>query len=156
MGGPKNLINIGYVPGNGEDDITDFRFVSWWKELNFLDDDGTPIQGRAMRLKEGIERFFITDINNPAAGSLAQSTLPVMWDAFGKDDNADAAAQGRGAILVFNHIPGGVNVLYMDGHVEWKKYEQYGDMPWNARPVSNGYNPGQHWANYTHVYGGMG
>src|SRR5690606_16497795 len=47
VGGPKNLINIGYVPGNGEDDITAFLFVSWSKELNFLDDDGTPIQGRA-------------------------------------------------------------------------------------------------------------
>jgi prepilin-type processing-associated H-X9-DG protein len=22
----------------------------------------------------------------------------------------------------FNHLPGGANVLYMDGHVEWVKY----------------------------------
>ena len=30
------------------------------------------------RLREGIERFFITDINNPAASSSAQSSLAVM------------------------------------------------------------------------------
>src|SRR5690606_30836711 len=33
-----------------------------------------------LRLKEGIERFMITDINNPAAGAQAQSTIPVMAD----------------------------------------------------------------------------
>jgi prepilin-type N-terminal cleavage/methylation domain-containing protein/prepilin-type processing-associated H-X9-DG protein len=70
------------------------------------------------RLREGIERFFITDINNPASGALAQSGLPVMWDTFGAP--ANAAATGGGA--VFNHIPGGCNILYMDGHVEFTRY----------------------------------
>jgi len=62
------------------------------------------------RLREGIERFFITDINNPAGSATAQSELAVMWDAV--------------SILVenFNHVPGGSNVLYMDGHVEFLKY----------------------------------
>ena len=32
------------------------------------------------RLREGIERFLITDINNPGASALAQSGLPVMFD----------------------------------------------------------------------------
>ena len=36
--------------------------------------------GLAYRLREGIERFFITDINNPAAGAKAQSSIPVMFD----------------------------------------------------------------------------
>jgi prepilin-type N-terminal cleavage/methylation domain-containing protein/prepilin-type processing-associated H-X9-DG protein len=62
------------------------------------------------RLREGIERFFITDINNPGGSAEAQSELPVMWDAV--------------SILVenFNHVPGGSNVLYMDGHVAFSKY----------------------------------
>jgi len=62
------------------------------------------------RLREGIERFFITDINNPAGSSIAQSDIPIMWDAV--------------SILVrdFNHVPGGSNVLYMDGHVAFLKY----------------------------------
>lgn len=57
------------------------------------------------RLCEGVERFLNTDINNPAASALAQSELGFFFDyvAPGPSD--------------FNHIPGGGNVLYMDGHV---------------------------------------
>ena len=57
------------------------------------------------RLREGIERFFITDINNAAASATGQSQLAVMWD------NLSSAKEN------FNHVPGGANVLYMDGHV---------------------------------------
>ena len=64
------------------------------------------------RLREGIERFFITDINNPAGSAQAQSTLPVIWDQV----SADIALAG------FNHIPGGANVMFMDGHVEFIRY----------------------------------
>jgi prepilin-type N-terminal cleavage/methylation domain-containing protein/prepilin-type processing-associated H-X9-DG protein len=64
------------------------------------------------RLREGIERFMITDINNPAGSAISQSELPVMWDQI--DDDQD-----------FSHIPGGMNVLYMDGHVEWVSYPSH-------------------------------
>jgi len=67
------------------------------------------------RLREGIERFFITDINNPAGSSKAQSELVVMWDSVW------APSKGSGESY-FNHIPGGGNVLYMDGHVSFIKY----------------------------------
>ena len=64
----------------------------------------------AYRLREGIERFFITDVNNPAATAHAQSELMVM-----ADNIADAAES-------FNHIPGGANILFMDGHVDFFRY----------------------------------
>jgi len=67
---------------------------------------------RVYRLREGIERFLITDINNPAATAQAQSTVWVMTDIL---------CAGKGASM-FNHIPGGCNVLYMDGHVQFVKY----------------------------------
>jgi len=71
------------------------------------------------RLKEGVERFMITDINNPGGANMAQSNLMVMFDQLAtKVEN-------------YNHIPGGANVLYMDGHVEFKKYERNGDLPTN-------------------------
>ncbi len=155
VGGPSTWDAIRYIGGNGEDDITNFVHLPWWAS-GFYDDDGTQIAGKALRLKEGIERFFITDINNAAGSAMAQSTLAIMWDAYGRGDNWDAAAQGRGAVLVFNHLPGGCNVLYMDGHVEFKKYQKYGSMPFNAQPYPGRYNPGQHWDQWTHVYGGMG
>jgi prepilin-type N-terminal cleavage/methylation domain-containing protein/prepilin-type processing-associated H-X9-DG protein len=65
----------------------------------------------AYRLREGIERFFITDINNPAASSIAQSEIFIMMD----DLNA-------GVPQYMNHIPGGCNVLYLDGHVSFLRY----------------------------------
>ena len=72
-----------------------------------------PINGftSVLRLREGIERFFITDINNAAATAKAQSVITVMHDSI--DENG----------INFNHIPGGSNVLYMDGHVAFLKYE---------------------------------
>lgn len=69
-------------------------------------------------LREGIERFLVTDINNPAATAQAQSTICIMWDTFGTGETASAT----GGAVVFNHIPGGTNVLYMDGHVDFLRY----------------------------------
>ncbi len=62
------------------------------------------------RLRQGIERFLITDINNPAATAASSSNVPLMWDHI----SANAGA--------FAHVPGGGNVLYLDGHVEFIKY----------------------------------
>jgi prepilin-type N-terminal cleavage/methylation domain-containing protein/prepilin-type processing-associated H-X9-DG protein len=68
------------------------------------------------RLREGVERFLITDINNPGAGSVSQSVIPVMWDHL--------TPQIKGSC----HVPAGMNVLYMDGHVEWSSYPSR--APW--------------------------
>ena len=64
------------------------------------------------RLREGIERFLISDINNPAASAKAQSSIFIMMDQFGAGESIEK----------FNHVPGGCNVLFMDGHVEFIKY----------------------------------
>lgn len=71
-------------------------------------------------LKEGMERFLITDINNPAAGAQAQSTIAAMWDRLGAWDITKN--QPSSSMKGFAHIPGGCNVLYMDGHVEFVRY----------------------------------
>ncbi|MCP4641834.1 MAG: prepilin-type N-terminal cleavage/methylation domain-containing protein [bacterium] len=68
------------------------------------------------RLREGVERFLISDINNAAATSVAQSEVPVMWDHL--------TPQVRGSC----HVPAGMNVLYFDGHVAWAHYPS--DSPW--------------------------
>jgi prepilin-type N-terminal cleavage/methylation domain-containing protein/prepilin-type processing-associated H-X9-DG protein len=78
------------------------------------------------RLREGIERFFITDINNPGASTMAQSTLSVMSDWV----NSEAG----GNDMQFNHLPGGANVLYMDGHVEFLRYPN----KWPVSPLFAG------------------
>lgn len=67
--------------------------------------------GTIYRAREGIERFLITDINNPAASAQAQSTIWLMYDEVN-------SAQPTW----MNHIPGGCNVLYLDGHVQFLRY----------------------------------
>ncbi len=89
----------------------------------FRDDGVTPLPTTYPRLKDGIERFLITDINNPAAAATAQSSLVVMFDAWSPARGNDywVAAGETGGVLRFNHVPGGSNVLYLDGHVEFVK-----------------------------------
>ncbi len=71
------------------------------------------------RLREGIDRFLITDINNPAGSAAAQSDIVMMYDRLSTNTR------------MFNHPPGGANVLYMDGHVNFMKYERNGTAPAN-------------------------
>lgn len=116
---PESYYYIGHV-------VTDawaaFGWFAAWTPFN-ADDDLDTSQGvipsgygstkdndDALRLRDGIERFMITDINNPAGSSRAQSEIPVMYDY----PSANVAQ--------YAHVPGGGNVLYMDGHVEFIKY----------------------------------
>ncbi len=64
----------------------------------------------AYRLKEGVERFLVTDINNPSVMAAAQSQIGYFTDFMSRKTKD------------FSHVPGGGNVLYMDGHVEFIKY----------------------------------
>lgn len=73
------------------------------------------------RLREGIERFLITDINNPAASAQSQSEVWIMLDRL------------TTFVRESNHVPGGANVLYMDGHVVFLRY---GEGPPAVRGVA--------------------
>jgi len=100
----------------------------WMLEERWSDDMAEPV---VYRLREGIERFLITDINNAAQGALAQSSLPVLWDAL-SGESPDH----------FNHVPGGCNVLYMDGHASFLRYVPTGSdacrNTGSAFPVNGG------------------
>jgi prepilin-type N-terminal cleavage/methylation domain-containing protein/prepilin-type processing-associated H-X9-DG protein len=162
---------IFYFHGNAEEDITQQQINQWdanhgWctADLQFnggVNEDGQPIATQYYRLREGIERFFITDINNPAGSAKGQSTLPVMWDAWASNLNRDYDAQGsigKAAVATFNHLPGGVNVLYMDGHVEFLKYSDPGPMPFDPPDGANivGGGPRGGYSMLSNLFGGMG
>ena len=59
--------------------------------------------GKIYRLREGIERYLITDINNPGTPRTLAASIPVMIERLGLHE-------------------GGTNVLFMDGHVEFMEY----------------------------------
>lgn len=130
-GCPKNWkYGIVHFPHHGAEDLT---IPSTYDQ--YVDADGSPLPKSIHRLREGVERFFITDINNPASGSVGQSTLAVMWDAWGNSLNS--LANMSSGIVAFNHSPGGSNVLYMDGHVSWVRFGS-GHPVWNEPQPSNG------------------
>lgn len=90
-------------------------------------DDGSPLPATIYRTREGVERFYITDINNPAASATAQSTIAVQLDSWAPTIDPRAGfigtyPDGVKTLTAFNHLPGGANVLYMDGHVEFVRY----------------------------------
>jgi len=82
-----------------------------------MDDDisvnrglGNGDESTIFRLREGIERFLITDIYNSACSAMGQSELFVVHDVVSMN------------VPDFHHTPGGANVLYLDGHVSFIRF----------------------------------
>jgi prepilin-type N-terminal cleavage/methylation domain-containing protein/prepilin-type processing-associated H-X9-DG protein len=99
----QSLVNTLTDAGTGNLD-------AYEQDLSYLHESYGPTT--LYRLREGVERFLITDINNPAASALAQSELGFFFDYVAPSPSN------------FNHVPGGGNVLYMDGHVGFLRYPE--------------------------------
>ena len=67
-----------------------------------------PMGSKIPFLREGAERWYITDIGNPAAAPYTQGLIVVLHEELFEDDEA------------FYHAGGAMNLLYMDGHVDSK------------------------------------
>jgi prepilin-type N-terminal cleavage/methylation domain-containing protein/prepilin-type processing-associated H-X9-DG protein len=68
---------------------------------------------RVNRLDAGIDRFLITDVNAALTDAEAGSSIiPIAWDQISTD------------ITEFSHVPAGQNCLFLDGHVEFKRYDR--------------------------------
>ena len=64
------------------------------------------------RLTQGVDRFLIEDINTIFTGNEAgASIIPIIWDQLSTN------------ITQFSHVPAGQNCLYLDGHVEFHRYD---------------------------------
>ncbi len=73
---------------------------------------GNSKGGSLNRLSSGVDRFLITDINKIFTGNeTGSSVVPIMWD------------QISTLISEFSHVPAGQNVLYLDGHVDFHRYD---------------------------------
>ncbi len=140
-GAPEEWSRIEFFTHRGLVDINiPDRSTNWFQNFSAqipipdypLDDDGSLLPGTYPRLREGIERFFITDINNPGAGAAAQSTIAAMFDSWSPGSQGVATAWARDAASTanFNHVPGGSNVLFMDGHVRFIRYNSEYPIEW--------------------------
>jgi prepilin-type N-terminal cleavage/methylation domain-containing protein/prepilin-type processing-associated H-X9-DG protein len=84
-------------------------------EWSFEDENGDDHS--LLPLREGIERFLTTDINNPSSSYISDTQLPIMFDKVST------------VVAEFNHVPGGANILYLDGHAEYTKYPSRDTFP---------------------------
>jgi prepilin-type N-terminal cleavage/methylation domain-containing protein/prepilin-type processing-associated H-X9-DG protein len=132
--GPAQLVGLSVVigtPALNQDPSDDFQLegdvdLQAVLDLTSLDftADGNGGTATIYRLREGIERFLITDINNPGASARAQSELPITWDKI---------SSNVGGGVGYNHVPGGCNTLYLDGHVAFvRQGEQFPATPSHA------------------------
>ena len=63
-------------------------------------------------LTQDVNRFLITDINTSFTGAeIGNSSVAMVWDGLSTD------------IVEFSHVPAGQNVLYLDGHVQFLRYD---------------------------------
>lgn len=84
-------------------------------EWTFVDENGRD--QRVHPLRHGVERTLITDIDAPWRGWQSDSSIPIAFDHVSTNR------------VYFNHLPGGANVLYMDGHVEFATYPRMEPYP---------------------------
>jgi prepilin-type N-terminal cleavage/methylation domain-containing protein/prepilin-type processing-associated H-X9-DG protein len=131
--GPLSYVYVGYMMLNDSQSLAGLAVYSWmdsimpislaqtdgWRNVNGnMASYGFTGSGNAggntlHRLSTGVDRFLISDINRILTGSEAgASVVPVMWDQVSTD------------ISDFSHVPAGMNVLFLDGHVEFKRYDK--------------------------------
>ncbi len=124
----------GGAPTSGLFDINSDRASQ--VSLPFTTSGGTWLKNETvLAIREGVERFLITDINNAGGSAEAQSTIAVVWDQASQDGTySGTTGSGTGR---FNHVPGGANILYMDGHVSFVKYPaEHNQSTWPLSQVS--------------------
>ncbi len=96
-----------------------YRLMAIGETTHFLGMDldspgnhGPGKQNKFYRVKYGVNRMFIEDVNRPGLTAIADTKIPLLFDTM--------TLYGR---HVPNHVvPPGGNVLYMDGHVQYMRY----------------------------------
>jgi prepilin-type N-terminal cleavage/methylation domain-containing protein/prepilin-type processing-associated H-X9-DG protein len=128
-----SYVYVGYMMNSDSESIAGLAVYTWadeitpisntatdgWRDRNMdLSSFGFTGSGNAggsdlNRLSTGVDRFLISDINQILTGDeTGASVVPVMWD------------QISTAISEFSHVPAGSNILYLDGHVEFQRYDK--------------------------------
>ncbi len=100
----------------------DAYFDNWGETVMATGSAGDESSSIMYAVREGVERFMVTDIYNPAGSAMAQSNVPVMFDGIMGTKDRGGNMNPAGLASRYNHVPGGSNVLFMDGHVEFIKY----------------------------------
>ena len=107
----------GFTPADQK--LIDTIDATFYKDCTVTLPEGGFGTVKALHIKEGVDRFFITDIHGPSGELHATNCIPIMWDMV---RFVQTGVEGALGLLEFNHTPGGSNTLFMDGHVEFVRY----------------------------------
>ncbi len=114
------------VPGGNVPAFGDFQ-------RNVLRGSTPDDEPQLLRIREGVEHYFEGGGDGPTARRKAQERIPVLWE--GVATPPDGARS-----LIFNHgNPKGGNVLYMDGHCEYVRYEDR-QFPYGPKGLGAAYD----------------
>ena len=101
---------------------------------------------RFIFMREGASRYLITDVQNPSGSAKADSEVPVYWDTTRGAEWGDEAPPPDTFVKVgeyqseYNHIPGGANTLYADGHVEFiRVFSELGSKDYHCTEIGVNY-----------------
>jgi prepilin-type N-terminal cleavage/methylation domain-containing protein/prepilin-type processing-associated H-X9-DG protein len=131
--GSVSYVYTGWMITNDTEMLAGFAIYTWvnavlpisnpatdgWRDSNVgvlsfgFDGSGNAGGQQIYRLASNVDRFLISDINVILTGEEAgSSVVPVMWDQISTN------------ITEFSHVPAGQNVLFLDGHVEFYRYDK--------------------------------
>jgi prepilin-type N-terminal cleavage/methylation domain-containing protein/prepilin-type processing-associated H-X9-DG protein len=78
------------------------------------------------RLREGVERFIVTDADDETVLTRTRTQIPIMWDHITAEMENPP------------HMPGrGINTLYLDGHVAFRRFPQLTISSGQGFPTTN-------------------
>jgi prepilin-type N-terminal cleavage/methylation domain-containing protein/prepilin-type processing-associated H-X9-DG protein len=130
--GALSYVYVGYMITNNSECLAGLSMYTWldsvmpisiaacdgWRDVNGnvasfgFTGSGNAGGNMIYRLDTGVDRFLIADLNQVLSAGGA-GAIPVLWDQVSTN------------ISSYNHVPAGINVLFLDGHVEFKRYEKH-------------------------------
>lgn len=133
--GALSYVYVGYMVTNDSECLAGLSMYTWldsfmpislaacdgWRDVSGdvasfgFTGSGNAGSNKIYRLSAGVDRFLIADLNQVLSPGGA-SAVPVLWDQVATN------------ITAYNHVPAGINVLYLDGHVEFKRYDKHGSL----------------------------
>lgn len=136
--GTTSYVYVGWMITNDSEMLAGLAIYTWldatmalshartdgWRDRALTDvgsfamtGSGNAATPRVNRLSAGVDRFLIQDINTALGDQQSgASVIPIMWDQISTN------------ITEFSHVPAGQNVLYLDGHVEFVRYDRTSDQ----------------------------
>lgn len=146
----EDMVDAGYTGttsgGSGGEGMADWDGIAADTDVKLINYGGGELV-RFIFLREGASRYLITDVQNPSGSAKADSEIPVYFDTARGGEWADPVTTPPNAFVKvseysseYNHLPGGANTLYADGHVEFIRiFSEIGSKDYHMTEIAVNY-----------------